>query len=193
MIEKSALIGIQGGLGSYNDTAIRLYLKKDYNQERIIFLDSTPNVFKALNDGEIRYGQFAVYNNRSGLYMESLNYIAQNVFTVVENYRIPVNHALMIHTDQTLDKITRIVTHKEVVKQCKKSIQERYRHLELEYTIGKLIDPSDIAFKIATESLDNVAVIGNPTLAEIYHLQVADRNLSDDPDSQSTFLLIEKR
>ena len=75
------------------------HLSAHYNKERIIFLDSTPNVFKALNAGEISYGQFAVYNSWTGFYQESLPHIAQNVFIIVDTYTIPVNHALMIHKD----------------------------------------------------------------------------------------------
>ena len=65
------LIGIQGGLGSYNDTAIRKHLPNDFTQDKVVYLDSTPNVFVALNSGQIEYGQFAIYNSRSGLYEES--------------------------------------------------------------------------------------------------------------------------
>ncbi len=187
------LIGLQGGIGSYNDTAIRHYLGTGYDPKKICYLDSTPNVFQALNKGEIDYGQFAVYNNKSGLYQESLNAIAHNTFKIIDTYNIPVNHALMIHKNQSFKNITKIVTHKEVVKQCRNKINEQYNNLDLEYTSGKLIDPATIASKIAAQDqFFEVCVIGNPLLAEINDLKVIDHSLSNDKDSQSTFFLVAK-
>ncbi len=184
---------MQGGKGSYNDTAIRQYLSAGYFEERILFLDSTSRVFDALNKGEIAYGQFAVHNSWTGFYNESLSHIAQNTFSIIAKYSIPVNHALLIHKDQNLQQIDRIITHQEVVKQCRKTIKERYGHLYLEHTSGQMIDPSHTASHIArVKSFRNTALIGNPGLAGIYDLKIEDGHLSDNGNSQSTFFLVAK-
>ena len=192
-IKNMELIGLQGGIGSYNDTAIRYYLGTDYSSKKISYLDSTPNVFLALNKNEIECGQFAVYNNKSGLYQESLDSITINTFKVIDIYDIPINHALMVHKNQSLKNISKIITHKEVVKQCRKKINEKYHNLDLEFTSGKLIDPATIASKIVSEDeFFEVCVIGNPLLAEINNLKVIDLDLSNDKDSRSTFFLVKK-
>ena len=98
-----------------------------------------------------------------------LEHIAHNTFRIVDKYAISVNHSLMIHSNQTLNGVEQIITHKEVVKQCRNTINKYYGNIPLHLTSGKTIDPSNIAAKIASEDdFANIAVIGNPTLAEVY-------------------------
>jgi prephenate dehydratase len=56
-------------------------------------LDTTPNVLKALDQGEVDRGQFAMFNTVGGLYEESLYAVAEHTFKIIEKYAIKIRHS----------------------------------------------------------------------------------------------------
>ena len=192
MTRDTPVVGIQGGRGSYNDSAIRRYLADNPRPGwQVRHLYTTPEVFQALEDGEISFGQFAIYNTVGGLYEESLSVLGSYRFTIVDRYTIRIAHALMIRTDASLDQVDTILTHPEVLKQCRRNLAAKYSHLEQRLGHGDLTDPSRIAEQLAAGRLPaSVAVLSNPLLASIHGLHTVEEELQDDPDSESTFLLV---
>lgn len=195
MYNARPIVGIQGGRGSFNDSAIRDYLARQKRQDwDVRYLHTTAGVFEALVRCEIDFGQFAVYNSAGGLYQESLEAIAANVFDIVEQYVFPIAHALMIRRDATFDNVDRIISHAQVYKQCRDRLANEYPHLACEVGTGELTDPASVAQALAAGELPvTVAVVSNPRLAELYNLQVVATDLQDRRDSASTFLLVRRR
>ncbi|MBD3329796.1 prephenate dehydrogenase/arogenate dehydrogenase family protein, partial [Candidatus Dojkabacteria bacterium] len=71
----SVVYGIQGGIGSFNEQALKFYTKtyKDsLTSYKTKYLYTTDNVLKALHRGEIDCGQFAVQNSVGGMVEESI-------------------------------------------------------------------------------------------------------------------------
>lgn len=57
------IIGIQGGRGSFNEEAALTHLPQIITADyELRYLYTTPNVFEALDKGEIDRGQFAIFN-----------------------------------------------------------------------------------------------------------------------------------
>jgi prephenate dehydratase len=195
MRDARATVGIQGGRGSFNDSAIRDYLAQHRQQNwEVRYLHTTAGVFEALGKREIDFGQFAVYNTVGGLYQESLEEIAANVFDIVEQYALPIAHALMIRKDVAFENVDRIISHAEVYKQCRECLASEYPDLACEVGTGELTDPASVARALDTGELPaTVAVLSNRRLAELYNLRVVVADLQDRRDSASTFLLVRRR
>lgn len=153
--------------------------------------DSTVALFLALRTGEVNFGQFAIFNSSAGFYSESLQAVSQNIFEVVANYKIPIVHCLIHHPDVRGDQVNRIITHKEVLKQCRNKLALRYAGVEIVEGAGELKEPARVAAAIAAKKLEqHVATISCRRLAEEYGLVVGDYGLQDAEDNQSTFLLV---
>ncbi len=189
------IIGIQGGRGSFNEEAAITYLPQIVAEPyELRYLYTTSNVFEALDKGEIDRGQFAIFNNQGGLYEESLYAIAEHTFKIVDKYSIKIRHSLMIHKDARMDEITTIMTHPQVLKQCKNSLATKYSGLRLEVGEGELTDPAKIAEAIASQRLTrSVATVSNRQMAQIYGLSIVEYDLQDRMDNESTFLLVKGR
>lgn len=188
-------IGIQGGRGSFNEEAARTHLPQiitgDYE---LRYLYTTPNVLEALDQGEINRGQFAMFNTVGGLYEESLYAIAAHTFKIIQKYAIKIRHSLMIREDAKPSEITTIMTHAEVLKQCKNSLPKKYPNLRLEVGVGAFTDPSKIAEAIANGQLPkSTAVVSYRLIGDVYGLRIVDNDLQDRMDNESTFLLVESR
>ena len=146
--------GIQGGIGSFNEEAIRHYLKDAPPHEyKIRYLFTSENVMHALHAGEIDRGQFAIHNSLGGMVGESIHAMAAYKFKIVEEFAIKISHALMIRKDVELGEIDTIMAHPQVFAQCKNNLKVKYPALKLVSGEGDLIDHAVVAKELAAGNL----------------------------------------
>lgn len=187
-------VGIQGGKGSFNEEAIMYYLKRnnitDYNIE---YLYTSMNVLKALHEGKIDRGQFAIHNSIGGIVGESVHAMAKYKFQIVEEFAIKIAHTLMIRKDSKLSDITTIMAHPQVFAQCKNTLSQKYPNLKQTSGEGELIDHALVAKQLSEKILPKeIAVMGSKVLAEIYDLHVVETDLQDLKENYTSFLLVER-
>src|SRR3989338_5365307 len=173
--------GIQGGKGSFNEEAIRYFLKRTGpSKYKIKYLYTSGNVLRALHEGKIDRGQFAIHNSVGGIVEESIKAMAMYKFKIVEQFAIKISHALMIRSDADINEVTNIMSHPQVFAQCKKYLSEKYPNFKPVSGKGKLIDHALVAKYLSEKKLDkNIATMGSKVLAQIYDLKIIEDNLQD--------------
>ncbi|MDO8522224.1 MAG: prephenate dehydrogenase/arogenate dehydrogenase family protein [bacterium] len=184
--------GIQGGIGSFNEEAIRHYLKDAKpNEYKIQYLYTTENVMRALHAGEIDRGQFAIHNSLGGMVGESIHAMAAYKFKILEEFAIKISHALMIRKDAEFSQVDTIMAHPQVFAQCKNHLKEKYPGLKLVSGEGDLIDHAVVAKELAAGKLPRgTATMGSKTLAQIYDLKIIENNLQDAKENYTSFLQV---
>jgi len=187
-------IGIQGGVGSFNEEAIQYYLQRNTVEKyKIEYLYTSKNVLRELHEGTIDQGLFAIHNSIGGIVMESVEAMAQYKFSIIEEFAIKISHALMIRKDATLTDITTIMSHPQVFAQCKETLQQKYPHLTQTSGEGELIDHALVAKQLSEGKLSkNIATMGSKILAEIYDLKIIEDNLQDLKENYTSFLLVRR-
>jgi len=188
------IYGIQGGRGSFNEEAINYYLQeKGVRKYKIKYLYTSTNVMRALDDGKIDRGQFAVHNSAGGMVEESIQAMATYKFKIIDQFAIKIAHALMIRDDADLTEVTTIMTHPQVLAQCKQTLARQYPNLKQTSGKGKLIDHSVVAKNLGEKILPKyVATMGSKVLAELYDLRVVGNNLQDLKENYTSFLVVER-
>ena len=188
------VVGIQGGQGSFNEEAATYYLKREgVERYELVYLYTSSNVLKALHEGRVDRGQFAIHNSTGGIVEESIEAMADYKFKIVEEFAINIALALMIHPQAALSQIDTIMTHPQVLRQCRRSLAEKYSRLKLTSGSGELIDHANVAQHIAAGQLPaNIAVMGSKILADIYGLKIVEDNLQDLQENYTSFLWIER-
>lgn len=187
------VLGIQGGKGSFNEEAAEYFTKRADISYEIKYLYTTENVLKALHEGEIDRGQFAIFNSVGGVVDESIEAMAHYKFKIVEKFAIKISHALMIRKDCRYEEIDTIMTHPQVLRQCHKNLTEKYPHLKQTSGKGELVDHAKVAEYLANDKLPkNIAVMGSKVLADIYGLTIIEDNLQDASENFTTFLQVER-
>ncbi len=194
MVKKIINIGIQGGRGSFNEKAIHVYINKskiaDY---KIKYLYTSEKVLKALNNSKIDIGQFAIQNSIGGIVNESIQAMSKYTFKIVDQFAIEIAHALMIRQDSDISEIDTIMTHPQVLSQCKNNLDEKYPFLNKISGEGDLVDHSNVAKHLSKNMLPkNIATMGSNILTEIYGLKIIEDNLQDRKDNLATFLIVTK-
>lgn len=187
-------IGIQGGKGSFNEEAVQYYLQrnkiKDY---KIVYLHTTENVMRELHEGTIDHGQFAIHNSIGGIVYESVEAMAKYKFEIIEQFAIKIAHALMVKKGVSLKQIDTIMTHPQVLAQCKSSLSQKYEQLKQTSGEGELIDHALVAKSLSEGRLpENIATMGSRVLAELYDLDIIEENLQDLHDNYTSFLLVKR-
>lgn len=186
------VFGIQGGIGSFNEKAIVYYAEtRGIVNYEIRYLFATEPVLRELSRGSIDRGQFAIHNTLGGLVDESLNAMGKYNFEVLEKFSIKIAHALMIRPDATLGEVTTIMTHPQVLAQCKDNLSKKYPTLKQTSGDGNLIDHAEVARLLHEKTLPkNIAVMGSNILAKVYSLTVIEDNLQDNDNNFTTFLIV---
>lgn len=194
VMSKARRIGIQGGPGSFNDSALRQYLERHPESTfDVSYLNSTHEVLEKLERGQIEYGQFALFNSQAGFYEESLFEIGRYRFEVEEAYDTQISHCLMTHRDVNIHSIETVMSHREVLKQCKANLEKRYPDVRLVEGAGDLADPARVGEALSKGTLDSsTAVVSNGLIAELHGLSIVERDLQDAEDNVSTFLLVSR-
>ena len=188
------VIGIQGGRGSFNEEAARYYLSRTPECKfELHYLHTTENVLRALHEGVVDRGQFAIHNSLGGIVTETVQATAKYRFDIIEEFGIKISHALMIAKDADFSQVDTIMTHPQVLKQCHTNLQQKYSKLKQTSGEGDLVDHAKVAQLLGKGELPkNFAVMGSRTLAEINDLRVIEDNLQDLDSNFTSFLWVQR-
>jgi prephenate dehydratase len=188
--ETTFVLGIQGGIGSFNEEAARFFLReKAISQAELRYLYTSENVMAAVMRGEIDRGQCAVYNSAGGWVEETTEALKKYPVKVVDEFEIRIAHAVMIRPDQDFTRIDTLMCHPQVLAQCARTLAEKYPDFRQTSGEGELIDNARTAEALARREIpDTVAVMGSKALADIYGLVVVEDNLQDLKDNLTRFL-----
>lgn len=192
---ESIVFGIQGGQGSFNEEAVNHYISKSgIKKYKIKYLYTSTSVLKALHAGEIDRGQFAIHNSAGGIVDESIYAMSDYKFRIVSKFAIKISHALMVPKGVNMSEITTIMTHPQVLAQCKNNLSKKYPHLLQTSGQGKHIDHALVAKDMGSGKLPrSIAVMGSKILASVYDLEIVEENLQDLKENYTTFLQVSRR
>jgi len=112
-------------------------------------------------------------------------------FSIVDQFAIKIAHALMISPNSKFAEIDTIMTHPQVLAQCKNNLMQKFPHLKLTSGEGEMVDHALVAKSISEGKLPlNVATMGSKVLASIYNLKIVEDNLQDLQKNFTTFLVV---
>jgi arogenate dehydrogenase (NADP+) len=188
------VVGIQGGRGSFNEEAARHYMHTTHDVPiELVYLHTTERVLRALHEGSVDRGQFAIHNSVGGMVGESVAAMARYRFDIVEEFEIKIAHALMMSGTGEASEVDTVMTHPQVLAQCRTTLADKYPNLRLTSGEGDLIDHAKVAELIASGELaPNIATMGSSVLANIYGLRVIEDNLQDLGENFTSFLWVQR-
>ncbi|HET8574924.1 MAG TPA: prephenate dehydratase domain-containing protein [Candidatus Paceibacterota bacterium] len=188
------VIGIQGGKGSFNEQAIRaLCEKKKISDYEIVYCFTTKNVLKALAEGKINRGLFAIQNSLSGMVLETINALSEYNCKILESFQLNISHALYTFPGVSMKEVDTILSHPVALGQCKKTLARKYPGKKLVSGTGKLIDQATAAKALSLGKLPRTtAVLASSVCGEFYPLDIQAKNLRDRRDNFTTFLFVSR-
>ncbi len=189
------VVGIQGGRGSYNEDAARHYLARTPGEPyELVHLHTTEAVLRALEGGTVDRGIFAIHNSAGGRVDESVTAMAAHRFAIVDEFAMRIAHCLMTARGVDIGEVDRIMTHPQVLAQCRATLARRYPQLRLTSGEGDLIDHAKVAELLGGGALPRTtATMGGRALADIHGLHVVADDLQDRVDNDTVFVWVERQ
>ncbi len=190
-------VGVHGIAGCFtHESILRLCeeLGIDQNRLDLKYLVEAENVIKAVVNGEIDRGVFAMANSGSGAYVSSMHAMGNYLYDVVAVYGMEVLQCLIAHPKiKSIEEITEVFGHPQAVSQCKRTFAEKYPQIKL--TAGQDSDDTALCVqKIAEEKLPlQTATLASQQAAKIYNMNILEYGMHHDPFNTTTFVVIKKK
>lgn len=181
-------VAFLGGQGSYSYWATKKYFTR--RAERIIEqgCDSFNEIVQAVETGHADYAVLPIENTSSGSINEVYDLLQHTRLSIVGELTHPIAHCLLGLPDTDLNKIRQVCAHPQVIAQCSQYLQS-LSQVKIEYC-----DSSSDAFtRIKQQQDPTVVAIGGEEGGQLYGLQVLTRDLANQKDNVSRFIVVARK
>ena len=176
-------VTIQGVAGCFHDAAAREYFKDEE-------IDTLPcqtfnSMFETLKCDASLYGIMAIENTIAGSILQNHELLRQSNLTIIGEYKKYISHVLAALQGETIDSITEVNSHPIALMQC-----EQYL---LHHPRMKMVEKSDTAGsakEISDKQLQHHAAVCGEYAANLYSLDILDRDIQTNKRNFTRFLII---
>ncbi|MBY4676014.1 prephenate dehydratase [Marinobacterium arenosum] len=147
-------------------------------------LASLDQVFREVSSGTAHYGVVPIENSTEGVVSHTLDLFKQYSLRICGEVELPVHQHLMRKADDD-GEIKRIYAHQQSFTQCRSWLDAHYPSVER----VEVISNAEAARRVADEGA-GTAALASDMAAELYELAVVVRNVEDQPDNVTRFLII---
>ncbi len=184
-MEKIKKIAIQGVRGAFHEIATRRFFR---NQEIEIVPCLTLNdLFDSLLFGESDYGVVAIENSLVGSIIPNYALLRNSKLKVLGELFLRIEQNLIVYPNEKMQDIQEIYSHPMAIEQCLEFLNPMRR------AGVRILDSEDTALsvkRIADNKLKGVAAIGSSLAAEIYGLEILQKNIQTNKKNFTRFLVI---
>lgn len=182
-MQSGLLVAFQGERGAYGDEAVVRYFGAT--------AQPTPRptfaaVFQAVTSGEVDAGLVPIENSQAGSINEVYDLLRTAGLTVIGELGLPVRHCLLALPGQRRADIRRVISHPQALAQCDAYLRALGVEVVAEY------DTAGSAKLIREGMLQGVAAIASARAAELYDLDILDRDIQTIKDNFTRFVAIHR-
>ncbi|MGN1124003.1 MAG: prephenate dehydratase [Eubacterium sp.] len=176
-------IACQGVEGAYSCVTA----KKVFPDCDVVFYKQFEDVFEAVNRGDAQYGVIPVENSTAGSVHESYDLIMKYRFYVVGAYDLKIEHCLCTKQDINYEDITDVYSHPQALSQCNNFLKS------FDFTGINFSNTAAAAKYVSESDKKNIAVICSEKAAKKYGLKVLKRNIQNNNNNKTRFIVISKQ
>lgn len=179
-------IAYLGPSGTFSEEAAKRYFNT--GDHEFCMFDSIPDVIDAVGESRADQAIVPLENTIEGTINMTIDTLTScnNLFIEAE-FILPVSLHLLSNDRQSPEDISEVWSISPILTQCRKYIRQ--------HKLKSLPYDSSAAAATALQSSgrENVAAIGSQLLADILNLHIIDRDIQDNPDNQTRFIIISNR
>jgi chorismate mutase/prephenate dehydratase len=181
-------VAFQGIEGAYSELAARKYFAPYLDHTAMLGLPTFEQVVNAVEDGDAEYGLLPVENTTAGSINEVYDLLSCAQLSIVGEEVLRIEHCLLAEDEVPLGNIRQIFSHPQALAQCMKFISKLPNCQAMPYA------DSAMAVKRVKESGDpTIAAIASEEAGRLYGLKVLRRNIEDQQNNFTRFLVLAKR
>jgi len=177
-------VAFQGIAGAHSEQAIRQYFGPEAESIPCAALD---DLFPLVESGDVDHAMLPVENAIAGSVTRAYELLLEHDLRVYAEVILRVRHMLLVLPGTTLGDLQRARSHPQALAQCQRYLN---RHgLEGEPTF----DTAGAARDLATNPQAGVAAIASELAAELYGLEILDRDIEDFPFNYTRFFVLARQ
>ena len=174
-------VAFQGVAGAYSEQAIRQFFGPEVQSTPCRAL---PDIFFAVETGAADYAMLPVENAVAGSVTRSYELLMEHDLRIHAEVILRVRHMLLAPHGTQLADLERVRSHPQALAQCHRYLG---RHgLEPE----PAFDTAGSARDLAAEPQPGVGAIASELAAELYGLEILDRDIQDFPFNYTRFFVL---
>jgi len=174
-------VAFQGIAGAYSEQAIRQYFGHQIESQPCTTLE---DIFLAVESGEATHGMLPVENAVAGSVTRSYELLMEHDLRIHAEVVLRVRHMMMAPPGTALDEVERVRSHPQALAQCQRYL-ERHK-LETE----PAFDTAGAARDLSARPEAGVAVVASSLAAELYSLEILDRDIEDYRFNYTRFFVL---
>jgi chorismate mutase/prephenate dehydratase len=179
-LEKPLTIAFLGPAGTFTQAAA---FKHFGHSIQTLAMDDIDDVFREVESGSADYGVVPVENSTEGVISYTLDLFQRSSLSICGEVEQRIHHHLLV-TDATLDGIERVLAHQQALAQCRSWLDTHLPHA------GRVAVSSNAEAAQMLGAEPHSAAIAGEMAAELYGARIAVRNIEDEPDNTTRFLVI---
>jgi len=177
-------VAFQGIRGAYSEMALHEHFGKEVET---VGCDAFDDVFNLVESGEVTYGFIPVENTIAGTVVENYDLLfANDIFVIAEAY-LPIRHTLLAKKGARLENIKEALSHPHALKQCKTYLKSKNIKMVPSY------DTAGAAQAVASGDCMDCAAIASALCAEIYDMEILERDIQTNSSNTTRFFVIAKK
>lgn len=181
---KGARIVYQGVKGAYSYGAMVSYFGTDENS---FCVAKWRDAMEALANGEADYAVLPIENSTAGSVYDNYDLLKSYNMHIVGEQIIKCEHVLMGVPGTTLEDIKAVYSHPQALAQC-----YTYLHQHEEWKRMQYSNTAVAAMMVANEQDKTLAAIASPFAAEVYGLDILARDIYDNQNNSTRFIIVTK-
>lgn len=186
--EPTVRVAFLGGQGSYSYWAAQKYFTRRAGRIIEHGCDSFNDIVQAVETGHADYAVLPIENTSSGSINEVYDILQHTRLSIVGELTHPIAHCLLGLPTTDLSKIRQVCAHPQVIAQCSQYLQG-LSQVKIEYC-----DSSSDAFNRIKQQQDpTIVAIGGEEGGQLYGLQVLTRDLANQKDNVSRFIVVARK
>lgn len=174
------LIAFQGELGAYSHMAAKA---------KFPFMDVLPcksfeDALAAVQTGKARLAMIPIENSTAGRVADIHILLPGSGLNIIGEHFEPIRHCLLATKDATEKTLKTVTSHVQALGQC------RHTLLQMGLTREAFTDTAGSAKHVAELGDNTIAGIASELAAEVYDLKVIRKDLQDEGDNTTRFVVL---
>jgi len=181
-------VAFQGIEGAYSELAGQKYFAPYLDKTVFVGVDTLEQVVNAVEDGDVDYGLVPVENTAAGSINEVYDLLSIAQLSIVGEEVLRVEHCLLGLEEVPLASIRQIYSHPQALAECMKFVAKLPGCQAMPYT-----DSAMAVLKVRDAKDPSITAIASEEAARLYGLKVLRRNIEDQQNNYTRFLVLAKK
>ncbi|WMI69576.1 prephenate dehydratase [Mangrovimonas sp. YM274] len=178
-------VAIQGIKGSFHHIVCQQYFNDDVIIDECLSFDTAVNsLLTDKSDAVI----MAIENSIAGSIIPNYALLDTHNLHVIGEHYLDIQHHLMALPNQSIEEIHEVYSHPMALLQCKEFFK---KHSHIKLIEDK--DTAEVAERIKTKGLKNVAAIASRLAAELFELQILAESIQTIAHNETRFVIVKKQ